>query len=59
LNAQNQYFNAQISLTSWRSVVVFADYQLLAAMGTLREYLKRAQHTLDLMHAEIGQTGRC
>jgi hypothetical protein len=39
LNAQNQYFNAQISLTSWRSVVVFADYQLMAAMGTLLDYL--------------------
>src|SRR5258707_8126825 len=40
LNAQNQYFNAAVSLTSGRSVVVFADYQLLAAMGTLLEYLK-------------------
>jgi adhesin transport system outer membrane protein len=40
LNAQNQYFNAAVSLTSARSVVVFADYQLLAAMGTLLEYLK-------------------
>ncbi len=40
LNAQNQYFNAAVSLTSARAVVVFADYQLLAAMGTLLEYLK-------------------
>lgn len=40
LNAQNQYFNAQVSLTSARGVVVFADFQLLAAMGTLLEYLK-------------------
>src|SRR5258705_2182102 len=40
LNAQNQYFKAAVSLTSARSVVVFADYQLLAAMGTLLEYLK-------------------
>ncbi len=40
LNAQNQYFNAQVSLTSSRGVVVFADYQLLAATGTLLEYLK-------------------
>jgi len=40
LNAQNQYFNAAVSLTSARSVAVFADYQLLAAMGTLIEYLK-------------------
>lgn len=40
LNAQNQYFNTAVSLTSARGVVVFADYQLLAAMGTLLEYLK-------------------
>ncbi|QOZ26357.1 TolC family outer membrane protein [Bradyrhizobium sp. CCBAU 51753] len=40
LNAQNQFFNASVSLTSARGVVVFADYQLLAAMGTLIEYLK-------------------
>jgi len=40
LNAQNQFFNASVSLTSARSLVVFADYQLLAAMGSLVEYLK-------------------
>lgn len=40
LNAQNQFFNASVSLTSARAVVTFADYQLLAAMGTLIEYLK-------------------
>ncbi|MBR1190464.1 TolC family outer membrane protein [Bradyrhizobium sp. AUGA SZCCT0160] len=40
LNAQNQYFNAAVSLTSARGVIVFADYQMLAAMGTLLEYLK-------------------
>jgi adhesin transport system outer membrane protein len=40
LNAQNQYFNTAVSLTSARGVVVFADYQLLAATGTLLEYLK-------------------
>jgi adhesin transport system outer membrane protein len=40
LNAQNQYFNAVVSLTSARGVIVFADYQLLAAMGSLLEYLK-------------------
>ncbi len=40
LNAQNQYFNAAVSLVSARGVLVFADYQLLAAMGTLLEYLK-------------------
>ena len=40
LNAENQYFNAAASLTSARGVIVFADYQLLAAMGSLLEYLK-------------------
>src|SRR5207342_1516298 len=40
LNAQNQFFNAAVSLTSARGVIVFADYQLLAAMGALLEYLK-------------------
>jgi outer membrane protein, adhesin transport system len=40
LNAENQYFNAAASLTSARGVIVFADYQLLAAMGALLEYLK-------------------
>jgi outer membrane protein, adhesin transport system len=42
LNAENQYFNAAVSLTSARGVVVFADYQLLAAMGSLLDYLKTA-----------------
>lgn len=42
LNAENQYFNAAASLTSARSVIVFADYQLLAAMGSLLDYLKTA-----------------
>ncbi len=42
LNAENQYFNAAASLTSARGVVVFADYQLLAAMGSLLDYLKTA-----------------
>jgi outer membrane protein, adhesin transport system len=40
LNAENQYFNAAVSLTSARGVIVFADYQLLAAMGALLDYLK-------------------
>jgi len=40
LNAQNQFFNASVSLTSARALIIFADYQLLAAMGTLMEYLK-------------------
>ena len=42
LNAENQYFNAAVSLTSARGVIVFADYQLLAAMGALLDYLKTA-----------------
>jgi adhesin transport system outer membrane protein len=40
LNAHNQFFNASVSLTSARALIIFADYQLLAAMGTLIEYLK-------------------
>jgi adhesin transport system outer membrane protein len=40
LNAQNQFFNGMVSLVSAQSVAVFADYQLLAAMGHLLEYLK-------------------
>ncbi|HWK01868.1 MAG TPA: TolC family outer membrane protein [Xanthobacteraceae bacterium] len=40
LNAQNQFFNAEVSLISLRGVAVFADYQLLAAMGHLLAYLK-------------------
>jgi outer membrane protein, adhesin transport system len=46
LNAENQSFNAQVSLISARSVVVFADYQLLAAMGKLLAYV-RAPHPVD------------
>lgn len=40
LNAQNQVFNAGVSLKSTRGVAVFADYQLLAAMGELLTYVK-------------------
>jgi adhesin transport system outer membrane protein len=40
LNAQNQLFNALVSLMSTQSVAVFADYQLLAAMGGLIQYVK-------------------
>lgn len=40
LNAQNQLFNAGVSLESSRSVAAFADFQLLAAMGELLSYLK-------------------
>lgn len=42
LNAQNVLFNTYVSLISARSVAVFADYQLLAAMGKLLSYLKTA-----------------
>jgi adhesin transport system outer membrane protein len=40
LNGQNQLFNGLVSLISTQSVAVFADYQLLAAMGGLIEYIK-------------------
>jgi adhesin transport system outer membrane protein len=46
LNAQNQLFNGLVSLESARSVAVFADYQLLAAMGQLLDYLK-TPHPID------------
>jgi adhesin transport system outer membrane protein len=40
LNANNQLFNGLVSLESTQSVAVFADYQLLAAMGRMMDYLK-------------------
>jgi adhesin transport system outer membrane protein len=40
LNAQNQLFNAGVQLESTRGVAVFADYQLLAAMGELLDFVK-------------------
>jgi len=40
LNAENQLYVALVSLESSRAVAVFADYQLLAAMGQLLSYLK-------------------
>ena len=40
LNSENQLFDALVSLESTRAVAVFADYQLLAAMGQLLAYLK-------------------
>jgi adhesin transport system outer membrane protein len=46
LNAENQLFNAQVSLESARGVAIFADYQLLAAMGKLLDYVK-APHPVD------------
>jgi adhesin transport system outer membrane protein len=42
LNAENVLFNTYVSLISARGVAVFADYQLLAAMGQLLDYLKTA-----------------
>jgi adhesin transport system outer membrane protein len=56
LNAQNQYFNAAVSLVSARSVVVFADYQLLAAMGSLLEYLK-SPPPVDSAPLDVGPLG--
>ena len=40
LNAENQLYVALVSLESSRSVAIFADYQLLAAMGQLLSYVK-------------------
>jgi adhesin transport system outer membrane protein len=42
LDAHNSYFNSLVSIVSTRAVAVFADYQLLAAMGHLLEYIKTA-----------------
>lgn len=42
LDARNQYFNSLVSIVSTRAVAVFADFQLLATMGHLLEYLKTA-----------------
>jgi adhesin transport system outer membrane protein len=42
LDSQNSYFNSLVSIVSTRAVAVFADYQLLAAMGHLLEYIKTA-----------------
>jgi outer membrane protein, adhesin transport system len=56
LNSQNQYFNANVSLVSARGVAVFADYQLLAAMGQLLTYLKTGKPPeVDLL--ETGPLG--
>jgi adhesin transport system outer membrane protein len=40
LNSENQLYGALVSLESTRAVAIFADYQLLAAMGQLLTYLK-------------------
>lgn len=42
LDARNQYFNSLVSIVSTRAVAVFADFQLLATMGHLLEYIKTA-----------------
>src|SRR6476469_6291704 len=39
VTAQNQYLNAAVGLSFSRVVIVFADFPLVAAMGTLLEYL--------------------
>jgi outer membrane protein, adhesin transport system len=56
LNAQNQLYSALVSLESTRSVAIFADYQLLAAMGRLLAYLKapRPADALPLEAAPLG-----
>lgn len=42
LDSRNSYFNSLVSIISTRAVAVFADYQLLAAMGHLLDYIKTA-----------------
>jgi len=42
LDSRNSYFNSLVSIVSTRAVAVFADYQLLAAMGHLLDYIKTA-----------------
>jgi adhesin transport system outer membrane protein len=46
LNGENQLFNALVSLESSKGVIVFADYQLLAAVGHLLDYLHEP-HPVD------------
>lgn len=46
LNAQNQVFSASVSLVSIQSLSIFADFQMLAAMGHLLAYLNEA-HSID------------
>jgi adhesin transport system outer membrane protein len=56
LNSQNQYFNANVSLVSARGVAVFADYQLLATMGQLLEYLKTG-HPPEIQLIDVHPSG--
>ena len=46
LNAQNTLFSASVSLVSVQSLAIFADFQMLAAMGHLLAYLNEA-HSID------------
>ena len=46
LNAENQLFNGLVQLESAKGVIVFADYQLLATVGHLLDYLKEP-HPVD------------
>lgn len=52
LNAENQFFNSSVSLVSTRGVAVFADYQMLAVMGHLLQYLK-TEHPLESEPLEV------
>jgi adhesin transport system outer membrane protein len=56
LNAENQLFNALVSLESAKGVIVFADYQLLAAMGQVLNYLK-VPHPVDAEPLPTGTFG--
>jgi adhesin transport system outer membrane protein len=51
LNAENQLYNGLVSLESTRDVAIFADYQLLAAMGQLLTFLKTPE-TVDALPLE-------
>jgi adhesin transport system outer membrane protein len=46
LNAQNTLFSASVSLVSVQSLAIFADFQMLAAMGHLLAYLNEP-HSID------------
>src|SRR5262249_24251691 len=56
LNSENQLYSALVQLESTRAVAVFADYQLLAAMGQLLTYLKSPVPTdaAPLEHIPLG-----
>jgi adhesin transport system outer membrane protein len=56
LNAQNQLFNGLVQLESTLAVAVFADYQLLAAMGQLLPYLK-SPHPVDAEPLDVKPFG--